>query len=402
MVISKKIKSLDRFFSYNRNFFIFTIVALVGISIALVVIAFLKENVKIRKHMLTVAFKEQKLTSVARNVKITYFIDTENEKVIIEGAHGTSGDENDNVMKNCIIKTPHLRDKIYSGPTEIIEFNGSNGNFNVPKQMSLYNNDFGQKNYIKTTSLDGNYNDVITSDRPFSIQDEDLFLSGDNLYLVATEKYLRITKNAHVQQNTALKRKVDKSKKQNIYDIKSQKMEVLGKDSTVIFEKNVVFNNGNLTVKSEYGRLLFDDEYKIRNIFLSKSVHIQQKDSNITSDFGFYNKEKESMVFYKNVELKNKNGYSKNDFYFYDTKREEGMTFGERTPLDGAEQRKIYDLLDDFVNALNDDKNKNYIKKIINENERFNKERRRKKDTKTDKDVVIDRTKRVRVNINEF
>ena len=402
MVISKKIKSLDKFFSYNRNFFIFTVVSLISISIALVAISFLKENVKIRKHMLTVAFKEQKLTSVARNVKIAYFIDTENEKVIIEGAHGTSGDENDNVMKNCIIKTPHLRDKIYSGPTEIIEFNGNNGNFNVTKPMSLYNSDFGQKNYIKTTSLEGNYNDVITSDRPFSIQDEDLFLSGDNLYLVATEKYLRITKNAHVQQNTALKRKVDKSKKQNIYDIKSQKMEVLGKDSTVIFEKNVVFNNGNLTVKSEYGRLLFDDEYKIRNIFLSKNVHIQQKDSNITSDFGFYNKEKESMVFYKNVELKNKNGYSKNDFYFYDTKREEGMTFGERTPLDGAEQRKIYDLLDDFVNALNDDKNKNYIKKIINENERFNKERRRKKETKTDEEVVIDRTKRVRVNINEF
>lgn len=402
MVISKKIKSLDRFFSYNRNFFIFTIVSLIGISVALVAIVFLKENVKIRKHMLTVAFKEQKLTSVARNVKIAYFINTENEKVIIEGAHGTSGDENDNVMKNCIIKTPHLRDKIYSGPTEIIEFNGGNGNFNVPKPTSLYNSDFGQKNYIKTTSLAGNYNDVITSDKPFSIQDEDLFLSGDNLYLVATEKYLRITKNAHVQQNTALKRKVDKLKKQNIYDIKSQKMEVLGKDNTVIFEKNVVFNNGNLTVTSEYGRLLFDDEYKIRNIFISKSVNIKQKDSNITSDFGFYNKEKENMVFYKNVELKNKNGYSKNDFYFYDTKREEGMTFGERTPLDSVEQRKIYDLLDDFVNALNDDKNKNYIRKIVNENEKFNKERRRKKETKTDEEVVIDRTKRVRVKINEF
>ena len=90
MVISKKIKSLDRFFSYNRNFFIFTIVSLIGISVALVAIVFLKENVKIRKHMLTVAFKEQKLTSVARNVKIAYFINTENEKVIIEGAHGTS------------------------------------------------------------------------------------------------------------------------------------------------------------------------------------------------------------------------------------------------------------------------------------------------------------------------
>ena len=127
-----------------------------------------------------------------------------------------------------------------------------------------------------------------------------------------------------------------------------------------------------------------------------------QKDSDITSDFGFYNKEKESMVFYKNVELKNKNGYSKNDFYFYNVKREEGMTFGERTPLDSVEQRKIYDLLEDFINSLNDDKNKNYIRKIVNENERFNKERRRKKETKTNEEIVIDRTKRVRVNINEF
>ena len=43
-----------------------------------------------------------------------------------------------------------------------------------------------------------------------------------------------------------------------------------------------------------------------------------------------------------------------------------------------------------------------YIRKIVNENERFNKERRRKKETKTNEEVVIDRTKRVRVNINEF
>ena len=342
------------------------------------------------------------LSTFGNNMVFTYFLD-KNDKLIVKSKTFKSNYDNNNVIEDCFIISQKIRNKRYSGPTEIAYFN--NNTFDIPKNITLRSG----KNYIIFEELQGTMNDEIKSNKNFKIHDEDLYLSGDNITIKQQDKYAEITKKPHlIIDNDYKNNKNDKTysikKSTNYYDIRAKIFEVFGLDGIFIAKNNVILTNKDLVSKSDFLEASFDQQNKeLKHILLSKNVMITQKDNQIFAYYGFFDKKSEYIIFYKNVFIKSKNTNTKNDMYIYNPKKESGITFNKYTLLTKKEQNEIYALLNTMQQHL-PKKEQKYINFLINENKsyisRYYSNNHSQNTIEKNEDLAIDRSKKVKVHIS--
>ena len=191
--------------------------------------------VKIGNDINTIEFQAQN-SSILSNHSIIYRFFKKNERLVINSQNADIKHNNLNILHHNHITTPHIRNKIYKGTTELIIVDGDKNIFTIPDEMYLTNNTNGQNNYISTQELHGTFSHEIESNLPFAVNDDDLFISGDNLFFLQQDNYLKITKNSHlIYTKQPADMQKNKQNKPVVYDIKSEKMQ----PSTTIDEKNM-------------------------------------------------------------------------------------------------------------------------------------------------------------------
>ena len=382
----KKISMLILFFLFSSIFII----------TSLVVIGFKQNKVYISNNLSTKSFKQQNLSINSTNATINNFL-KKNEKLIIKSKQVLTKNDNNNTLEECQITTPNIRKKIYNGKTKIIKTNSSTNAFEIPNKIHLKNNDNGQNNYIIGTKISGILTEYAQSDKPFMINDDDVYLSGDNFYFRIYDNYLKITKNAHLiytkenidkQNNKHQKLKITK------YDIKSVKMELFETKNYATFHKNVIFNAEDVTIKSQFGKVYFNKQKELTDVFISDSVRITEDNKLVIADFGYLDIENNLLVLYKNITLTSPDNYSNGELYLYNTKDKTSTTFNENTVLQEKEQYCVNNILKKLAKNINNSDKKDLflILKKINQNIR-------KKNSKNSENYGIDRSKRTKVNI---
>lgn len=390
----KKISMLILFFLFSSIFII----------TSLVVIGFKQNKVYISNNLSTKSFKQQNLSINSTNATINNFL-KKNEKLIIKSKQVLTKNDNNNTLEECQITTPNIRKKIYNGKTKIIKTNSSTNAFEIPNKIHLKNNDNGQNNYIIGTKIRGILTQYAQSDKPFMINDDDVYLSGDNFYFRIYDNYLKITKNAHLiytkenfdkRTKKNVDKQNDKRQKSNFkkYDIKSVKMELFETKNYATFRKNVIFNAEDVTIKSHFGKVYFNKQKEPTDVFISDSVRITENNRLVTADFGYLDIENNLLVLYKNITLTSPDNYSNGELYLYNTKDKTSTTFNENTVLQKKEQYYVNNILKKLAKNINNSDKKDLflILKKINQNIK-------KKNSKNSENYGIDRSKRTKVNI---
>lgn len=403
----KKIYIQNKYF-YRKTFLFFLFFIVVVICTILVGVQ--SKTVYVKTGFKTISFKEEKTSAISQNTIVTYFLKNQ-DKAIITSVNADSKNDNYNLLKDCIIQTPNIRNKVYHGKTETIEIDGDKNSFIIPNYMYLENHTNKQDNFIMTNELHGSFDNEIVSNLPFKINDDDLFLSGDNLYILTKTNYLKITKNSHLiytkkdtqketktnkktKINTDIKNHEDKKHKPEIYDITSVIMEVFGDKNYAILKSDVKIVNDNKNVNSQYAKIYFNNEQKPTDMFISKDIMITQDENIATSDFGFFDIQNNLILLYKNVFINSGNNKSNGEFYIYNVENKSSFTFNRYTILPQQEQRRVYDILNKLAKevGLFD---RNYILDVIKDNQlnvKLNVSR-------SSENFSIDRTKRTKVTI---
>ena len=403
----KKIYIQNKYF-YRKTFLFFLFFIVVVICTILVGVQ--SKTVYVKTGFKTISFKEEKTSAISQNTIVTYFLKNQ-DKAIITSVNADSKNDNYNLLKDCIIQTPNIRNKVYHGKTETIEIDGDKNSFIIPNYMYLENHTNKQDNFIMTNELHGSFDNEIVSNLPFKINDDDLFLSGDNLYILTKTNYLKITKNSHLiytkkdtqketktnkktKINTDIKNHEDKKHKPEIYDITSVIMEVFGDKNYAILKSDVKIVNDNKNVNSQYAKIYFNNEQKPTDMFISKDIMITQDENIATSDFGFFDIQNNLILLYKNVFINSGNNKSNGEFYIYNVENKSSFTFKRYTILPQQEQRRVYDILNKLAKevGLFD---RNYILDVIKDNQlnvKLNVSR-------SSENYSIDRTKRTKVTI---
>ena len=320
---------------------LFSVFLIIVFSLIILIIGISNRNVSIENKIITDSFKKENINTISQNVINDFFIN-KYEKLTIYSNSSTTNDDVNTLNDNNII-TPNIRKKIYIGKTDLIQFYNSKNYFIIPSKMHLENNKI---NYIDTQELEGNLNDAIMSQKPFKINDDDLFLSGDNLYFIPNKNYLKITQNSHLIQT-----KINKQNQQKKYDIKSQQMEYIGEKNTTYFVKDVFFNDEENFVECQFSKVYLDDNNEIKDIFLQDKVKITQKKSVAIADYGFFDKQNNLVLLYKNVVLKSKDDISKTNIYIYNTEDKSSISINEYTPLTKKEKKTIINFIETNKNA---------------------------------------------------
>ena len=403
----KKIYIQNKYF-YRKTFLFFLFFILAVICTILVGVQ--NKTVYVKTGFKTISFKEEKTSAISQNTIVTYFLKNQ-DKAIITSVNADAKNDNYNLLKDCIIQTPNIRNKVYNGKTETIEIDGDKNSFIIPNYMYLENHTNKQDNFIMTNELHGSFDNEIVSNLPFKINDDDLFLSGDNLYILTKTNYLKITKNSHLiytkkdtqketktnkktKINTDIKNQEDKKHKPEIYDITSVIMEVFGDKNYAILKSDVKIVNDNKNVNSQYAKIYFNNEQKPTDMFISKDIMITQDENIATSDFGFFDIQNNLILLYKNVFINSGNNKSNGEFYIYNVENKSSFTFNRYTILPQQEQRRVYDILNKLAKevGLFD---RNYILDVIKDNQlnvKLNVSR-------SSENYSIDRTKRTKVTI---
>ena len=251
----------------------------------------------------------------------------------------------------------------------------------------------GEKNYIHTQEVCGDFNGKIESNLPVKINDDDLFLSGDNMLAETNNKYLLITKNSHVI-NTKNKLKNGKNQQEK-YDIRSEKMEVFGLQNFAEFTDKVVFTTADNIIKSKFAKAYFNNKNEITDIFLRQKVDIQNQDIHATAKYGYFDVNANIAVLYNDVVLINQTATLNNEIYIYNAENRTSMSFNESANISKAEATKIYNVLEKLSNEL-DIKHKKYIQNIIKQHKKH-----KNKNLKDSDNVEIYRSKRAKINLYE-
>ncbi len=246
-------------------------------------------NIYINKNFKkTDSLKEQKVSILSNNTTITYFL-KDGKQLIINGKNGKVKNDNLTTLYECFIITPQLRNKIYRGKTDIINLDNKNI-LSIPNKMYLINRDNGQYNYISATNVNIVFEKEIFSKQQFSVNDDDIFLSGDNFLFLINENYFRIDKKPHLKIT-----KITNEKKE-IYDIKSSIMELFFEKKYATFNKNVVFVTDDVIINSQFAKTYFNNEKRITDIFMSDKINAMQKDKKVKSDFGYFDINKNILI----------------------------------------------------------------------------------------------------------
>ena len=258
--------------------------------------------------------------------------------------------------------------------------------------MFLTNKDKGKNNYISTLELNGIFSKKISSEKKFSINDDNIFLSGNNFLFLHDKNYLKISKKPHLKY---IKNDADK-KKEKVYDIKSNKMEVFFDKKYSTFNKNVVFNDRDTIIKSQFAKVYFNDEQQPTDIFISDNINATNGKNSATSEFGYFDIEKNMLILYKNVYLYSKNNSSDGEFYIYNTNNKTTISFNENTIFyQKDEQKNVYKILKKIAQEV-DEVDKQFILDVIENNKKNN---AKQLIIKNSENYNIDRTKRTRTNI---
>ncbi len=383
--ITKKNHFLKKCIIVNTIMFIF-------LSSSLIFTGFTTRKIYIYKNFKkTLSLKRQNSSIIYKLIKISYFL-KDKERLIIDGKNGDTKDNAFNILNDCFITTPHLRKKIYRGKTNTILIDNTKNSFSVPEPMFLTNKDKGKNNYISTLELNGIFSKKISSEKKFSINDDNIFLSGNNFLFLHDKNYLKISKKPHLKY---IKNDADK-KKEKVYDIKSNKMEVFFDEKYSTFNKNVVFNDGDTIIKSQFAKVYFNDEQQPTDIFISDNINATNGKNSATSEFGYFDIEKNMLILYKNVYLYSKNNSSDGEFYIYDTNNKTTISFNENTIFyQKDEQKNVYKILKKIAQEV-DEVDKQFILDVIENNKKNN---AKQLIIKNSENYNIDRTKRTRTNI---
>ena len=362
--------------------FLVIIFSIVILSIVLIVVALNNKSIYISSGLQTRSFQEENLSSVMEDNKIEYFFKS-SEKLTIDSKQVESKNNNFSILMKNNITTPHLNGKIYQGFTKRMSWEARDNKFTIPEPLQLNNND---KNYIRTLELHGYLDKEIISDLYFEAMDDDKFISGDNLYYDIKKDFFKISQNAHIYQIN------DNAK----YDIKSQQMEIFNQQNIAEFSKNVVFTDEKDTLYCDFARLFFDNQHRITDVFFRGHIVVNQDDSKITANYGFFDKKKHIMLLYNDVVLISANGSSTNEFYFYDTDSKIGFSFNEHTKNRTIDKKSIYNILYKISNNLPKAHRRNIIR-IIRDNKKY----QFRESNKKGENYNIDRDKRVKINVIE-
>ena len=371
--------------------------------LSIIIINILHYDINIDNNINTIDFEKLNTKTIGKNNNIKLFLNKQNDLLNIISDISIVKNDDSNILKDCFIITPNIRKKRYEGPTALIEIN-TNNEFKIPNKMFLVNQ---KTNYISTKELHGNLKNSIISDLDFSINDEDLFLSGDNLFFNQETNYKKKTKNSHLRKKK--KKKDDTRQKQNFndkngklqnnnlfYDLKSEKMEVFFEKKIAEFTTKVVFNNEENVVKSNFAKIYFDEKMNIKDIFLKGKVFIYNGKDEAKSTYGYYDTERKKIILYKNIKLSNETGWLNSDIYIYNTDEKSGMNFNQNTIFPKKEQEEIYKILLKLSKELKLEEKKKIIA-TINNNKEFIK--RRAKYKHDDDNSNIDRSKRAKIKL---
>lgn len=363
------------------------------ISFSILFISIKSRSIYISKENTNFSFKKQNSSILSKDTDIINFL-KKNERLIINSKFVDTKSDNFNILNDCIVTTPHIRNKIYRGNTKTIYINNNNRSFFIPELLYLINNDNKQNNYISTKKCNGIFSEKIESNEPFAINDEDLFLSGDNFLFLYKNKYLEITKNTHLIH----KKNINENKKQQseTYDIRSVKMEAFGDKKYANFYTNVKFKTNDSIINSQFAKIYLDDENNPTDIFFSKEINAFQEGNNITSDFGYFDIEKNLLILYKNVFIKSENNNSNGEFYFYNTFNKTMISFNENTIFYGKNQSDIYNILQKLAKEVSKS-DKDQILQFITKNKKNTVNRA----IKYSDNYNIDRTKRTTAILTE-
>jgi len=383
--ITKRNRFLKKCIIVNTIMFIF-------LSSSLIFTGFTTRKIYIYKNFKkTLSLKRQNSSIIYKLIKISYFL-KDKERLIIDGKDGDTKDNAFNILNDCFITTPHLRKKIYRGKTNTILIDNTKNSFSVPEPMFLTNKDKGKNNYISTLELNGIFSKKISSEKKFSINDDNIFLSGNNFLFLHDKNYLKISKKPHLKY---IKNDADK-KKEKVYDIKSNKMEVFFDKKYSTFNKNVVFNDRDTIIKSQFAKVYFNDEQQPTDIFISDNINATNGKNSATSEFGYFDIEKNMLILYKNVYLYSKNNSSDGEFYIYNTNNKTTISFNENTIFyQKDEQKNVYKILKKIAQEV-DEVDKQFILDVIENNKKNN---AKQLIIKNSENYNIDRTKRTRTNI---
>ena len=384
--IATQIKREKKLFYIN---FITVGSSIFSITIYFLILFLQKKTIVINANFQTKHFAKEATSTISRNTDDTTFLKNEEKLTIKSKITETKSDKKNILLQNHVI-TPNIRRKIYEGDTEKIEVYDGERKFNIPQEMLLKN---GEKNYIHTQEVCGDFNGKIESNLPVKINDDDLFLSGDNMLAETNNKYLLITKNSHVI-NTRNKLKNGKNQQEK-YDIRSEKMEVFGLQNFAEFTDKVVFTTADNIIKSKFAKAYFNNKNEITDIFLRQKVDIQNQDIHATAKYGYFDVNANIAVLYNDVVLINQTATLNNEIYIYNAENRTSMSFNESANISKAEATKIYNVLEKLSNEL-DVKHKKYIQNIIKQHKKH-----KNKNLKDSDNVEIYRSKRAKINLYE-
>ncbi len=346
--------------------------------------AIFRENISIKKNFQTFLSASQRMIVTGKDELTTFFLKKGDSFCVKNKEVDVNGDD-DGIFRHCNIQTPHIRKKVYTGDTKIIEINGKDDSFRIPYETILRN---GKSNYIHTNELHGILTEKILSSRPFEINDDDLFLSGDNLLVLHKNNYIKTTKNAHLRQI---------KKKDSVYDIRSELMEYFGKEHICKFAKDVIFTTGDSVVKGQLAKVYLDKDDNIESIFMKDDVSVRQDNNSARSDYGYFDVETNMIALYKNVVLNSNDGVGSDEFYVYDISDKTSIAFSENVILNTDDAKRMYRVFSKLaIDVPLEDKI--HIERIINDNARNRKNADSVKENDGDNEI-IDRSKRVRAKI---
>ncbi|MEN9782579.1 MAG: hypothetical protein RL208_732 [Pseudomonadota bacterium] len=269
------------------------------------------------------------VVSYAKNV--TNYINLNTEKqIIIKSLKGIMFQDDDIELSKSHITINNIRTRIYQGPTETIELNTMNNNFNIPKHMNLKN---GKNNHITFEELHGNTKTTLITNKPFSIHDEDILVNGNEM------TYNIITGDAIIKGNGTIKKQ----------DLKTKQFDIIQGETIKIFQNKKYIESIHKTktihsseiITSEYAKYYLAKNNQLKESFFANNVYGITKNMQITSDYAYYDSKNNITMFYQNVVTTNSSTASEGAVYIYDHIKEE-MTIHNQS---NAMKVKIYNIV---------------------------------------------------------
>ena len=386
--MQKKVEKQRKNIVRMMKLFLYATVATIIMFIVTFITA--EKEIKIKDNAKITSLKTRNSSIISQDVIITYFFKN-NEKITVKSSNADVRKNNINLLKNCHITTQRLRNKIYRGKTDLIKIDNYKNTFFIPKKIYLTNNSNGQNNYISAKNISGSFSNEIKSDYYFAIKDDDIFLSGNNFFISCKKNYLKIDNNPHLIYTKKTKSKNN----EQIYDIRSKKMQFFGNDNIAIFNKNVDFLHNNNLIQSQFAKVYFNQEKRPTDIFVYDKVSIVNLKNSITADYGYFDVANDIILMYQNVNVTSKEKTSSGEFYLYDIKKKTTISFTENTAVPKKEQNRIYNILKKISKELDEEQSKHIddvienskknaaIKALYNNGDNYN----------------IDRTKRTKISI---